>query len=162
MAESEDEQLAAYRLRPTGTRPVPFEELAPPFERWTASAPDVPAEIARLTGFYGAEPWGRWTQGKVSRIELGRALPTHFVLELRTRFALAPNVGRTAVVSVGGIERSFAIRNEPTTVAFSFELEKPARVIEIRVPNPVSPRELGMGEDRRSLGVGIESIAVRR
>ena len=162
MASSADGMLVAYRMPRKGDRPVPFAELAPPFERWTASIPEVPAEIAKLSGFSGAEAWGRWTQGPVARIELGRPLPTEFVLEIRTRFAMRPNVDVPIAVSVGNVERSFTVGAAPTNVELPFRLQRPESVIEIRIPHPVSPRQLGLGEDRRELGVGIESLAIRR
>jgi hypothetical protein len=95
------------------------------------------------------------------RIDLARPLPREFVVEARSVMALYPNVGVPVVMAIGGVERTFTVGGKATDVRLPFKLDADASAIEIRIPRPVSPAEIGLNADLRKLGIGFESLAVK-
>ena len=161
IAESSDRLLVAYRMEAAGSSPLPLERVLLPietpigFDRLT-----LPGIVAHIAGFSGWEPWGRWTDGKVARIQLARALPSDFTLHIETAMALPSSVGTDLTIRIGNDERLFQVGSGPTQRDVSFHLNPPASAIEILIPTPRSPAELGMSTDARKLGIGLKSITI--
>jgi phosphoglycerol transferase len=113
-----------------------------------------------LSGFSGAEPWGRWTDADEARVVLPQRLPACVEIELEAR-AFGPNAGEPVSV-LGGAS--------PVSLTFGAELET-RRVmlcglsgrseLVLKVPRPTSPQSLGQGGDTRRLGLGIARLALR-
>lgn len=161
IAESADRQLVAYRMVATGSSPLPLERILLPidtpirFDRYTLSG-----LVRRTSGISGWEPWGRWTDGDVARIEVARDLPSDFTLHIETAMALPPSAASDLTIRIGSDERSFRVGTGPTQRDIPFHLRTPASVIEILVPAPRSPADLGMSTDMRRLGIGLKSITI--
>ncbi len=161
IAVSPDRLLVAYRLQPTGDKPLPLAALIPPID-----APiqfdirNLSSVVREVSGFSGWEPWGRWTEGPIARIRFERSLPQRFTLKIETTLAMPPNASPDIVVRAGSTEQRFRVGTGPTSVEIPMTLAAPADTIELLIPAPTSPRELGMSDDPRKLGIGIKTMTV--
>jgi len=161
IAQSEDTHLVAWRMQPKGAAPLPLEAVLPPFEAPIAfDQQTLPAFVAAISGFSGWEPWGRWTDGPLAKVSLMRPLPRAFTLRIETAMAMLQSSQTDIRVRIGTVERTFRVGTAPTTVEIPFTLDGDANAIELQIPNPVSPFELGTSADRRKLGIGMRSITV--
>ena len=163
LVESGDHQLAIYRLQPTGSNPLSLEdvlarEIDAPIR---FDGPTLDSGVASVSGLSAAEPWGRWTDGPVARIFLSRDLPPRFVLRIETAMALAPSVNVDIGVRVGEVIRYFRVPTTGSAIAdVQFEIAAPSKSIEFLIPNPRAPKDLGMNDDARKLGIGLLSISI--
>jgi hypothetical protein len=123
------------------------------------SAPTLPAFL-RAEGLSHAEPAGRWTDGPVSRIRLAAPLPARFTLELVVAHVFEPNHGLPIRVEVGGVKREFTPQRENESVRLDFRIARPADTIEIHIPKPTSPAELGASTDARRLGIRLKQMRI--
>ena len=161
IAVSGDGNLAAYRMDPTGTTPVSLAALLPKWETPIGFDSEVLSpRVSRISGFSVVEPTGRWTNGQVARIEFSEPLPRRFVLRLETLRAMAPSANVDLPIHIGGVDRRARIGTGPTVVETEFDLPAAASAIEITIPSPASPSDLGIGDDTRRLGLHLKSIAV--
>lgn len=160
IAESRDGTLAMYRMTPRGTEALALRDVRLPIDTpIRLDGVDLGPLVKETSGLSDFEPWGRWTEGRTARIELVQPLPLRFTLRIEIVTAMPQTVKSGLIGRVGGVDRWFKL--EPgVTVDLPFVLSTSTRTIEIVVPNPVSPKSLGMGEDERMLGVGIKSITV--
>ncbi|MEP7063567.1 MAG: hypothetical protein ABI881_14325 [Betaproteobacteria bacterium] len=161
IVESGDGMMALYALNAAGALPLPLASILAPIDapiRFDARM--LGGRIAKLTGISGWEPWGRWTEGPVARIEFTLPLPDHFVLRVDTAVAMRPSAGVDLGIRVGNVERKFKVGAHGSTVEIPFDTDGRATAIEIHIPEPRSPRQLGIGEDDRKLGIGLKSIAI--
>lgn len=161
LVESKDGELAMYRLEPTGTSPLPLGDVQFPIDspiRFDEA--ELTGLVKQVAGISGFEPWGRWTVGPAIKVELSRNLPLHFVLRIETATALGPSVGTPLTARVGNVERHFIVGSGSSVVELPFDHTTATSAIEIDIPDPRSPRELGMNTDERKLGIGLRSITV--
>jgi hypothetical protein len=82
------------------------------------------------------------------------------VLRIETAVAFPPSVGVDLVARVGQVQHSFRVGAGPGVVDIPFEAPLAGRTIEILIPAPRSPSELGISADGRRLGIGLKSITV--
>ena len=161
IATSADGKLVAYALQKTGDNPLPLDALVSldtPIELGSRS---LPAAIAAIRGFSGAEPWGRWTEGPLARVDFVVPLPQKFLLRIDVAMATPCNVDKDIRVGAGSAEGRFRLRAiGPTTIEVPMRLATAATSIELDIPCPTSPRELGWSTDARPLGIGIKSITI--
>ena len=77
-------------------------------------------------------------------------------------FSVVEPTGRWTNGQVARIEFSERARTGtgPTVVETEFDLPAAASAIEITIPSPASPSDLGIGDDTRRLGLHLKSIAV--
>lgn len=122
---------------------------------------DHPTAAAYLAGgWYTPEPWGIWTQGKVARIELQTALPPRFRLHLDGH-PFGPNLGQPILVRAGAQTLPVVFDSDKTqTRTLTFDAPGLAYGIEITLPAPASPAQLGLGPDARQMGLGLVRLRV--
>ncbi len=160
LATSADGRLVTYRLAPTGKVPVPLERLRIPMSEPIQFADrEFPRYVARVEGFSGREPWGRWTDGPVARIRFVQPLPPRFTLALDIARVYGPNRDQPVGVRIGDEERTFTAGG-PATVEFAFDLRHPVDTIEFAIPQPASPYSRGESGDRRALGIGLGALHI--
>lgn len=116
--------------------------------------------VLRNSGLSGAEGFGRWSDAKTVELELAQALPKALGMELKL-YAFGPNAGQQVTVTIGKQERTFTAPAELTTVKLDFDTDGTERVIRITVPQPMSPKQLGAGEDQRPLGLALSEMILR-
>jgi phosphoglycerol transferase len=123
------------------------------------SKPAWPLQL-RTSGLALAESWGRWSIDERVILQFDFPLPA----KLRITFvanAFGPNVSEPFVVRIGQQEKIFRLDASPQTVAFEFETNGYERVVEIVVPRPTSPSEIGLSADSRRLGIGLIRLNVK-
>ncbi len=162
IAQSDDGHRAVYRVPPAGTTPVPREALLLPVFGAPIAFTErpLPRGVSALSGFSGVEPTGRWTEGPLARIEFEQPLPSRFALRVDTAMAMPPTADVDLPVRIGGVVRTMRLRAGASTAEVEFDSAPAARAIDFVIPNPVSPRELGMGPDPRQLGFALRSLTV--
>jgi phosphoglycerol transferase len=118
-----------------------------------------PGVIDRVSGLSESESWGRWSNAKVVKLEFASPLPRRFELGLRAH-AFGPNVGTSISIRVGRHRKSIRLAPSPQDVSLSFETDGGERSVMIEVPQPVSPKALGLGNDERTLGIGVARLRI--
>ena len=150
------------------------------FERRVAPRPDAavgaPLPIGARpeqsdwlrAGFHALEPWGAWS-GRVA--ELAIPLPTgwtgggELVLTLQ-RFAAGPGQPPVLLTLAGAPPRAEAFADghpRPVVIPFGAEAAQDgALAVTIEDSRAISPAAVGVGQDRRVLGIGLLAIEFRR
>ena len=127
------------------------------------SRPGAPVFVRKLEGLSVAEPHGRWSDATLAptvKITLRDPLPKRFTLELTGR-PFGPNLGKDITLRVGGRDYALPVNAGQVSLQQAVELgSDDVREIEIVLPQPASPHQLGMGEDRRKLGMLFERLRV--
>ena len=118
-----------------------------------------PGIIAAVSGLSQAEPWGRWSSADIVTLTIVAPLPPRFTLHLRGR-ALGPNVGAGIVARVGDSAATFALAAAIEDRELVLDNPERANTLSISVPHPVVPKDVGIGEDSRRLGVGLVELRV--
>jgi hypothetical protein len=143
---------AAVAMRTSPSTPA---ELAVDF-----SAVGYPGFLEKVEGLSGREAWGRWTDGPHAVFHLAEELPRRFTLEIVVTSAFAQNADRPIAVRVGDVQREFVVSRQGNVVQIPFELPSDGHTIELVLPSPVSPKDLGLGQETRRLGIGLKSMRI--
>ena len=115
--------------------------------------------IYKIDDLYGYESWGRWSRGNQVRLRFKHSLPEHFMLVIVTH-ALGPNIGTPITVTAGATQATFTTQAQPQGAILKFTLSEPTDTLVFTIPKPVRPRDLGMGNDERQLGVGFGVLQI--
>ncbi|KUM25858.1 hypothetical protein AU467_24455 [Mesorhizobium loti] len=118
-----------------------------------------PGILAGVQGLSSAEAWGTWSDGPTVTLEFVTPLPKKFVLHLTAR-AFGPNVGRNVAVQAGTESAEIVLSDSPREIAIPFRISGAPTSISISVPSPISPKELGLSEDSRKLGIAFHQLSV--
>lgn len=129
-----------------------------------------PGGVASFTGLSGAEPWGRWSSGKVVQFTFTEPLPKKFALHL-TGHAFADNGGKNFEVILDKIlpenitllkaGQKFSVPGDKDVERIMhFDNPTGSRDISIIIPHPVSPAELGLSDDARTLGLALVKMRI--
>lgn len=121
--------------------------------------PDPDPSRVRLRGMSGQEPWGRWSNEKTVQIEYGKALPRALTLRFEAN-AYGPNAQQDFIVRIGAQSQRVRVPDQPGPLSLDFDTSGSDHLITIEVPQPVSPHQLGYGDDARPLGIGLRWLAV--
>ena len=119
--------------------------------------------INKSSGLFSPpEPWGAWSTGKKIKLEFSKPLPRKFNIELSAR-AFGPNLRENFVLRIGSYSHPFKIQKYPEFEKIIIPVENFSRLssLEIDIPKPISPEELGVGDDKRKLGIGITNLQVK-
>ena len=125
-----------------------------------AEKPDYPAFIKSVKGMSGFETIGRWTEGKQVEFVFTQSLPTKFTLNLEFAPAFGPDQGEVAQIQTGDWKSTFVASDRPKKVSFLIETATPTNSIQFVVPYPISPAELGIGEDTRKVGIMFKRLSI--
>lgn len=119
--------------------------------------------VAKQTGLYNPpEPWGAWSIGDTIKLEFVKPLPRKFNIILNAR-AFGPNTNLDFVLKIGSQAIPFKVNAYPEFVNVIIPVENHSRlnIIEINIPKPISPKELGIGDDTRRLGLGLTQLQIQ-
>ena len=129
------------------------------------------SEVYTTRGWWAAEPWGRWSEGKEAQLVLRLAGPVRGDLTLEAQLGVLLAGTRQKVraeVSVNGSavgSWEFLPGNTPgkRTLAIPRALVAgtDVLVIDIKVDNAVSPKALGLGADWRELALGFRALTLK-
>jgi len=117
----------------------------------------LPDFVKDIKGISTREEWGRWSIGKKMRLVFTDVLPRKFTLILKAS-AFGPNAGDSIRVMVGNQSRSFSPVRSMAEYRLDFLTDRESNEIVIFIAKPMSPSRLGLNEDPRLLGIGMESI----
>ena len=172
MTEREDllAQLARMRaeverveLEPAGLEPVEVSKVL------SLAQVDDPERFVRLTGFSALEHWGAWTDGDLAMVEIKKsaaAAPTSLRLGL-VPFLHEKHPKLVAELFINGIwieRRVFGpidsgaplFLQQDWQVTLPPETARARRLtVGLRIENPASPRQVGLSDDQRRLGLGL-------
>lgn len=117
-----------------------------------------PEFIKDVQGVSGPEPWGRWSDARLdygARFDFFSPLPTRFTLHLSAR-PFGRNGEQEILVKVGDQTHRVTLRTGDPEIRLPIVLTSD-RVdsIEFIPQEPVSPKELGINDDVRKLGIGF-------
>ncbi|MGX4643840.1 DUF7024 domain-containing protein [Massilia sp. SYSU DXS3249] len=120
---------------------------------------DWPGRIVAESGLSFTEQWGVWSDGDMVTFEFSEPLPEKFELQLRAH-AFGRNAGPEFVLQVGNEQRRFTLGAQNEARVFEMSNPSGASTLIFRVPAAVSPKELGMSDDLRRLGIGITEMRI--
>lgn len=116
-----------------------------------------------LAGWSSPEDWGIWTKS----FEAGLLVPyvdhhkKHLVLNVRALISAKHPLQKVSVLLDGVFQKTFELtKGEGNLLKIDLAALPTSSkhfVVELKIHNPVSPNELGLGEDARKLGVGLVS-----
>jgi hypothetical protein len=109
----------------------------------------------------GFEPIGRWTEGKLVDFVFAQNLPVKFTLNLEFAPAFGPDVGKVVKIEVGDWKNQFVASDQPKKETFIIETSSPTNSIKFIVPEPISPVELGIGDDSRKVGIMFRHLSIK-
>jgi len=115
--------------------------------------------FSEIKGLHNREPWGRWSDGDQVIFRFKQHLPKKFTLMVRLH-ALGPNVGVPIKIVAGTVQATFTAQAKPKNHQLAFTLTEPTDTIIFKVPEPVRPRDLGLGSDERRLGLGFSALQI--
>jgi phosphoglycerol transferase len=115
--------------------------------------------VKRVSGLSVSQPFGRWSDSRVVQIELFRPLPRWFDLCL-TASAFGPNVQLPFEIGIGGEDKVFRLSSTPSEICLPFNTSGGEILITIGVPQPISPKQLGVGSDDRMLGIALTKMKI--
>jgi hypothetical protein len=153
--------ISKLKLDPSGSIPSGFLNSPSVID---FSAETLPDFVSELSGFSWRESFGRWTDGDVARLTFKHALPPSLCLSMVMRPS-GSNIDQPIVVVFGGDAQVIVPRTLGfQTYEFTFEGKGPGRLIEVFIPNAISPEYLTNGEstDKRRLGIGVRNITLAK
>lgn len=115
--------------------------------------------VQRSQGLSNAEPWGTWSIGSRITIEFIKPLPQRFRVRL-TAFAFGPNVELPFRMRVGSNSVEFRVAGESSSQELLIENETGSAKLEILIPAPISPAQLGLSPDQREIGLGLQLLEI--
>ena len=115
--------------------------------------------LAASSGVGVAEAWGRWSEGPLIRLDFKEALPPRLTVRLTGR-AFGPNAGKDVLVQLGDRTQVLRMSEEWGSYALQFDNAGGERSLLLHVPRPVTPKELGLGDDGRALGLALVRMDV--
>ena len=118
-----------------------------------------PGVVQKIQGISFPEPIGVWSVGKEIEIEFSSPLPAQFNLELRA-YAFGPNIGKDITLSVGGTRSVFQLAGAPENVMLLVKNPNSSNILQIKIPDPTSPKQIGLNDDDRMLGIALQNIKI--
>ena len=110
------------------------------------------------------EPWGRWSEGNWADLEIPMPdiKPQSIQLKLRAFVSGALLEQKVEVWMNGAYQTTIILRqfeNNVINLVIPKNIQKDALLwLDFYLPNAQSPNALGLGADRRRLGIGIEAL----
>lgn len=120
----------------------------------------LPLGIESLRGFSQAEKWGRWTESEIAKIEFSTPLPPRFRLDAKVIHVFGDNNKFPIMLRVGNMAQFVHVPTPNTSISIEFQTDGKEDTIEIILPKPKSPEQLGLSADRRMLGLGFSRINI--
>lgn len=112
-----------------------------------------------IKGISFPETWGCFSISDTVEISFNTKLPKKFSLTL-TAYAFGPNVGRDFTITVGKQISTFKLSSENQIISFDFDNYEDDNTIIIKIPEPISPKQLGFSGDDRLLGIGLVKLEI--
>ncbi|QXH74442.1 hypothetical protein KSS92_08045 [Pseudomonas atacamensis] len=123
-----------------------------------------------VKGWGAPEAWGTWSEGHDAEIALRVPVQAKSISIKALAFVLPPTLAQRVVVRLNGVEvlstRLTAFQGNSLEIPLNEEVrqtlpEDGAVRLELHLPDAVSPRSLGVSDDARVMGLGVESVSVQ-
>lgn len=123
-----------------------------------------------LKGWAAPESWGTWSEGTEAQIAVRVAPQSSAIVMDVLAFVMPPNLTQRVIVSIDGVEalstRLTQVQDNlleiPLSAAAREKLQNgQALTLQIHLPDATSPRNLGLNDDARVMGLGLKSLTVR-
>ncbi|WP_432218875.1 DUF6311 domain-containing protein [Pseudomonas kribbensis] len=121
-------------------------------------------------GWSTPENWGTWTDGQQAKIEMRLVPQARSIVLDALAFVQPQHPAQRVIVSLNGeqvlstsLTQFLGNRLEiPISSALSQSLERDDRLnIELQLPDAISPRQLGINDDKRVMGLGLKTLTVQ-
>lgn len=118
-----------------------------------------PDSVLKVTGLSQAESWGTWTNSDTLTIKFAKPLPAAFELVMTAK-AFGPNVNQVFEVLVDG--QAYPVKLTESNATYTLRINNAANAdaLVIKVPFPTSPSQLGLSQDGRTLGLGLDTLEI--
>lgn len=145
---------------------LPFDTESFPLEKEKSSMlldfsnENISYYIDYYKGLSGPEWWGRWSDSKLNRkVELKiPLLPRNFEFKITAR-GFSVNGKSSARIDIGN--HAYTMNLSDTDKDFTFNIKNnDSDSIFITPEKPLSPKDLGLSNDDRELGIGISKIQI--
>lgn len=107
------------------------------------------------------EDWGRWTDGTRVRFLLMEPMQGRTQVTVRCSSVVPGFHGRRVELRIGAQSRTFTINTDTPVIRGEFTPERPLHEVEIEIPEPVRPADIGLSPDTRELGLCIRELTVK-
>jgi Glycosyl transferase family 2 len=121
-----------------------------------------PSFVSSVNGIAEKEAFGRWTDGSQAIIEFTQPLPINFNLRIKARvFEFANLLDKPIKIIVGNSElETFFIKKKATEVVVPVITDGTARSVIFKIPDSISPKEVGLSLDTRKLGLALIRLQI--
>ncbi len=120
-------------------------------------------------GWSDAETWGVWSSGAEAEMVM-RVPESARTLLLETTAFLAPgHLSQSVVIKLNGIEALSTTLDKPDGNHLELQLTPAIRQrikeegllhVQLQFADAISPEQLGVGQDRRQLGIGLKAMSI--
>jgi phosphoglycerol transferase len=116
--------------------------------------------VESVTGLSHQEAFGRWSDSKRVVVRFTRDIPADVTLSLSAA-AYAANVGQNFQIAIGNQVHQMVFGETQKTIEIKFdEIPTHTREVDITVPHPISPKEVGLSADTRTLGIALSHLTL--
>lgn len=115
--------------------------------------------VSSIQGLSETESWGVWSHSNIVTFEFSKQLPEKFNIHL-TAHAFGPNIDEEITASVGSSEFKFLLKEYDEEKILEFNNPDKSNILKINIPNPISPKELGLNNDNRKIGIGFVKLSI--
>jgi phosphoglycerol transferase len=92
-------------------------------------------------------------------LHFSAALPERALIEI-TAGAFGPNISERFSAMLGSSTIYYNLASTPQTISLQFDNDAPEHVLQLSIPIPISPKEIGIGSDSREIGLGLVELKV--
>jgi hypothetical protein len=118
-----------------------------------------PDGLMHAVGFSLPEGWGSWSDGPKLIIFFDGYYDKPFTLKLNVVHVFMENLKEPLRISAGDDEKELRISG-PGEYSIVITPVQPASSLTIDIPATVSPKDLGINQETRKLGIGLSSITI--
>ena len=123
-----------------------------------------------VQGWSNPEAWGTWSEGNEADIALRVPAQAQTIVIEAFAFVQPMHVGQEMVFTINGVQALSTRLTRLQDNLIEIPLTAPIREaiardtlmrIHVRLPDAISPRQLGLGDDQRVMGLGLKALTVQ-
>ena len=103
------------------------------------------------------EPWGRWSEGKQTKISFAGALPKTLKVAI-SAFTLPQNVDQPFIARLGQCEQTFFLKATPSKVFLTFNCTSDSKTFELLTSSQDSEKAAGTTDRKQELQIALIDI----
>ncbi|MFJ2363863.1 DUF6311 domain-containing protein [Pseudomonas sp. NPDC087697] len=123
-----------------------------------------------VQGWSTPETWGTWSEGREADILLRVPPQAQSIVIEALAFVLPMHLSQDAVFTINGVQALSTHLTQlqgnrieiPLTATIHEAIARDTLMrVHVQLPDAISPQQLGLGEDRRVMGLGMKSLTVQ-